>query len=221
MTDQLTPAEGITVTHYRGQRDGVPVVQIDTAQDAGWLRVNLNDGPPLYDGDPEQHDAPGAFRGPSAPDSILVQGAPESAQQIADAVIAAGYGDAETFALALRAQPIDAHTVAGDDASSFVDARADVASHDALLRQRCERTEDRISIQRVAQFRRGHCRGCKFDNLVVAIRRHDKASGDVAGLKCQIEGGNEPRPDHPHRLLSFARTRAAPALPARTSLARN
>lgn len=111
MTDQLTPAEGITVTHYQGQRDGVPVVQIDTAQDAGWLRVNLNDGPPLYDGDPERHDAPGAFRGPSAPDSILVQGAPESAQQIADAVIAAGYGDAEAFALALRAQPIDAHTV--------------------------------------------------------------------------------------------------------------
>ncbi|MEV8135181.1 hypothetical protein [Microbacterium aurantiacum] len=111
MTDQLTPAKGITVTHYRGESDGVPVVQIDTAQDAGRLRVNLNDGPPLYDGDPERDDAPGAFRGPSAPDSILVQGAPESAQQIADAVIAAGYGDAETFAFALRAEPLDAHTV--------------------------------------------------------------------------------------------------------------
>src|SRR5690606_17780457 len=67
MTDQLTPAKGITVTHYRGASDGVPVVQIDTAQDAGRLRVNLNDGPPLYDGDPERDDAPGAFRGPSAP----------------------------------------------------------------------------------------------------------------------------------------------------------
>lgn len=111
MTDELTPAEGITVTHARGERDDVPVVQIDTTQAAGWLRVNLNDGPPLFDGDPERHDAPGAFRGPSAPDSILVQGAPESAQQIADAVIAAGYGDAETFALALSAQPIDAHSV--------------------------------------------------------------------------------------------------------------
>lgn len=111
MTDKLTPAPGITVTHYRGERDGVPVVQIDTELDAGWLRVNLNDAPPLWDGNPEQHDAPGAFRGPSAPDSILVQSAPESARQIADAVIAAGYGDAETFALALDAQPIDTHAV--------------------------------------------------------------------------------------------------------------
>ncbi|MDZ5146118.1 hypothetical protein [Microbacterium testaceum] len=87
------------------------MVQIDTTQDAGWLRMNLNDGPPLFDGNPERHDAPGAFQGPSAPDSILVQDAPESARQIADAVIAAGYGDAETFALTLDTEPIGAHAV--------------------------------------------------------------------------------------------------------------
>ncbi|KDA04641.1 hypothetical protein DC31_05830 [Microbacterium sp. CH12i] len=111
MTVELTPAEGITVTTYQGAADGAPVVQIDTAEGAGWVRVNLNDGPPLFDGDPERHDAPGAFRGPSAPDSILTRTAPESAHQIADAVIAAGYADWETFTLILTMQPIDAHTV--------------------------------------------------------------------------------------------------------------
>jgi hypothetical protein len=111
MTVELTPAEGITVTTYRGAADGVPVVQIDTADGAGWVRVNLNDGAPLFDGDPERHDAPGAFRGPSAPDSILTRTAPENAQQIADAVIAAGYVDWETFTISLIDQPIDAHTV--------------------------------------------------------------------------------------------------------------
>lgn len=111
MTTTLTPAEGITVTTYRGERDGAPVVQIDTEAGAGWVRVNLNDGPPLFDGDPEHHSAPGAFQGPSAPDSILTRTAPASAQQIADAVIAAGYTDAATFAFTLEMQPIDAHTV--------------------------------------------------------------------------------------------------------------
>lgn len=106
----LTPAEGITVTTYRGAADDVPVVQIDTELNAGRLRVNLNDGPPLYDGDPEHDDAP-AFRGPAEPGSILTTTAPESAQQIADAVIAAGYVDAATFEFTLEQQPIDARTV--------------------------------------------------------------------------------------------------------------
>jgi len=105
MTTELTPAEGITVTTYRGEADGVPVVQIDTAENAGWLRVNLNDGAPLFDGDPERHDAPGAPRHPTAPD------APESALEIADAVIAAGYVDAATFAFAIDTEPLDANTV--------------------------------------------------------------------------------------------------------------
>ena len=54
MTIELTPAEGITVTTYRGESDGAPVVQIDTTGYSGWLRINLNDGPPLFDGDPER-----------------------------------------------------------------------------------------------------------------------------------------------------------------------
>lgn len=135
MTDTLPPAKGITVTHYRGARDGVPVVQIDTELDAGWLRINLNDAPPLWNGDPEQHSALGAFRGPSAPDSILVQTAPESAQQIADAVIAAGYTDAETFALTLDAQQIDAHTVRALMAKAARAALATLAVQVANVRE--------------------------------------------------------------------------------------
>lgn len=40
--------------------DGVPVVQIDTYNTPGGrrVRVNLNDGPPLYDGDPEKDQSP-------------------------------------------------------------------------------------------------------------------------------------------------------------------
>lgn len=135
MTDTLTPAKGITVTHYRGARDGVPVVQIDTELDAGWLRINLNDAPPLWNGDPEQHSAPGAFRGPSAPDSILVQTAPESAQQIADAVIAAGYVDWETFTISLIDQPIDAHTVRALMAKAARTALATLAVQVADVRE--------------------------------------------------------------------------------------
>ncbi|WP_251153625.1 hypothetical protein [Cellulosimicrobium sp. Marseille-Q4280] len=56
----LAPADGeLThpsgagrVTTYVGEADGVPVFQIDT--DApGRIRINLNDGTPVYDGDPE------------------------------------------------------------------------------------------------------------------------------------------------------------------------
>jgi hypothetical protein len=135
MTTTLTPAEGITVTCYRGERDNAPVVQIDTETGAGWVRVNLNDGPPLFDGDPELDDAPGAFRGPSAPDSILTRIAPESAQQIADAVIAAGYTDAETFALALDTQPIDARTVRALMAKAARAALATLAPRVADVRE--------------------------------------------------------------------------------------
>lgn len=46
-------ATGITVSLYSGETDGVPVVQIDTTETTGRIRVNLNDGPPLYDGNPE------------------------------------------------------------------------------------------------------------------------------------------------------------------------
>lgn len=109
-TSELTPGHGITVTTYHGARDGIPVVQIDTAEDTGRLRVNLNDGPPLYDGNPELHSAPGPFAAERIEaGSSSVAG--EAAQRIADAVIAEGYVDAATFAFALDAQPIDAHTV--------------------------------------------------------------------------------------------------------------
>lgn len=99
----------ITVTRYIGT-DGTPVVQVDTTEGTGRIRVNLNDGPPLYDGDPEIHSVPG-FRGPAAPGSILTATAPLGAQQIAEAVIAAGYGDVDTFAFTVDADPIDARTV--------------------------------------------------------------------------------------------------------------
>ncbi|MDP9903163.1 hypothetical protein [Arthrobacter bambusae] len=44
--------------------DGGPeaiVVQIDTGEKTGRLRVNLNDGPPVWDGDPEQDEQPGRY----------------------------------------------------------------------------------------------------------------------------------------------------------------
>lgn len=110
-TTELTPGHGITVTTYHGARDGVPVVQIDTAEDTGRLRVNLNDAPPLYDGNPELHSAPGPFATADRTEAGSSSGAGETAQRIADAVLAEGYGDAATFAFALAAQPIDAHTV--------------------------------------------------------------------------------------------------------------
>lgn len=48
---------GYQITHFIGT-DGVPVVQIDTAERGGMIRVNLNDAP-IYNGNPEIHDAPG------------------------------------------------------------------------------------------------------------------------------------------------------------------
>lgn len=48
---------GIETTFYTGL-DGTPVVQIDTTEASGLVRVNLNDST-LYNGNPEQHEAPG------------------------------------------------------------------------------------------------------------------------------------------------------------------
>lgn len=48
---------GYQITHFIGL-DGVPVIQIDTADLDGMLRINLNDST-LYNGDPEKHEAPG------------------------------------------------------------------------------------------------------------------------------------------------------------------
>lgn len=48
---------GYQITHFIGL-DGVPVIQIDTADLDGILRINLNDST-LYNGDPEKHEAPG------------------------------------------------------------------------------------------------------------------------------------------------------------------
>jgi hypothetical protein len=39
--------------------DGVPVVQIDTNEDTGRIRVNINDAP-VWDGDPVTDQIPGA-----------------------------------------------------------------------------------------------------------------------------------------------------------------
>lgn len=48
---------GIETTFYTGL-DGTPVVQIDTTEASGLVRVNLNDST-IYNGNPEQHEAPG------------------------------------------------------------------------------------------------------------------------------------------------------------------
>lgn len=48
---------GYQITHFIGT-DGVPVIQVDTQDLDGMLRINLNDST-LYNGDPEKHEAPG------------------------------------------------------------------------------------------------------------------------------------------------------------------
>jgi hypothetical protein len=49
---------GITVAFYTGERDGRTVVQVDT-ETGSEVRVNLNDGPALFDGSPERDNPPG------------------------------------------------------------------------------------------------------------------------------------------------------------------
>lgn len=61
VTDRMEILPGVTVTTYYGEGDGAKVVHIDTEQDAGHVRVNLNDGPAIFDGDPELDNAP-AYR---------------------------------------------------------------------------------------------------------------------------------------------------------------
>ena len=52
------PFSGVRVAAFIGA-DGAKVIQIDTREETGRIRVNLNDGQPLFNGDPERHDAPG------------------------------------------------------------------------------------------------------------------------------------------------------------------
>lgn len=55
--------EAITLNAWVGH-DGVTVVQIDTTQNPGRLRINLNDFI-LWDGDPNADEPPGAHHGAS------------------------------------------------------------------------------------------------------------------------------------------------------------
>ena len=55
---EADPFAGVRVTACIGD-DGAKVIQIDTEEGSGHVRVNLNDGDPLFNGDPEKHDAPG------------------------------------------------------------------------------------------------------------------------------------------------------------------
>lgn len=50
---QITEEAPIEVTVYRSTIDGALVVQIDTEQDTGRVRVDLNDSA-IWDGDPEE-----------------------------------------------------------------------------------------------------------------------------------------------------------------------
>lgn len=49
---QITENAPIEVNVYRSRQDGALVIEIDTQDDTGDLRVNLNDAP-IWDGDPE------------------------------------------------------------------------------------------------------------------------------------------------------------------------
>lgn len=55
-TPELAPDllvhDGIRLSVYFGERDGVPVVQLDTDDEAGRFRINVNDAP-VWDGDPD------------------------------------------------------------------------------------------------------------------------------------------------------------------------
>ena len=55
---EAEPFLGVRVAAFIGA-DGAKVIQIDTEEGSGHVRVNLNDGPPLFNGDPDKHNAPG------------------------------------------------------------------------------------------------------------------------------------------------------------------
>lgn len=54
---QITEDAPIEVTVYRSGIDAALVVEIDTTDETGNLRVNLNDGP-IWEGDPESTTGP-------------------------------------------------------------------------------------------------------------------------------------------------------------------
>lgn len=73
---------GITVTTFiaTGEDtldDGAKVIQIDTTTDAGRVRINLNDGPPVWDGNPETGE-PGDV-------DALIEAAKAALARVADA----------------------------------------------------------------------------------------------------------------------------------------
>lgn len=53
MTDQTVTLDDVEVALARSKIDGALLVYIDTQEDTGRIRVNLNEGT-LYDGDPEE-----------------------------------------------------------------------------------------------------------------------------------------------------------------------
>jgi len=55
--DRADRGATLTVSAFVGQ-DGATVVQIDTDEAAGHIRINLNDGPPVFDGDPDTDEPP-------------------------------------------------------------------------------------------------------------------------------------------------------------------
>lgn len=60
LSDDTTEAfPGVRVTFYRGESDDRPVVHIDTDPGTA-VRVNLNDGPALFDGRPDDDETPTA-----------------------------------------------------------------------------------------------------------------------------------------------------------------
>ncbi|WP_396908880.1 hypothetical protein [Mycolicibacterium sp.] len=53
-------ASRVRVQTWTSERDGTLVVQVDTHEDTGRIRINLNDGP-IWDGDPDTDNPPGAY----------------------------------------------------------------------------------------------------------------------------------------------------------------
>lgn len=57
--EQYLDQNGVEIQQWTAEHDGVHVVQIDTPQHSGRIRVNLNDAP-IWDGDPSTDERPGA-----------------------------------------------------------------------------------------------------------------------------------------------------------------